>query len=229
MRFGICIFVCAAWLATGGAAKTLASPQKATASPDTGQARTIDGVAARIQDSIITDSEVWELAAFQKLVDGKSKPRAEVIRELVDQWIVRGEADATNYSQPSAQDVNHAYAQLVAQFPSAEEFKKRCDAAGLSESTVRRILREQLYLSRFLDYRFRPAVQVSQSDVEAYYKKELAPQLKAHGQKVPPLDDVQASIREVLVQRAIDKRSKQWIADTRSGLQIDVLPEGNGQ
>src|ERR1700733_15220973 len=52
----------------------------------------IDGVAARIEDDIIMESEVRELSAFQQLVDGKPKPRSDVIRELADQWILRGEA-----------------------------------------------------------------------------------------------------------------------------------------
>ena len=54
--------------------------------------QTIDGVAARIEDGILAESEVRELAAFQKLVDGQAKPREELLRELEDQWIVHGEA-----------------------------------------------------------------------------------------------------------------------------------------
>jgi hypothetical protein len=52
-------------------------------------AQQVDGVAVRIEDDIITESEVRELAAFQMLVDGKTKPRAELIRELSDQWLIR--------------------------------------------------------------------------------------------------------------------------------------------
>src|SRR5271165_6701254 len=63
-------------------------------------AQQVDGVAARIEDDIITESEVRELSEFQQLVDGKSKPRAELIRELSDQWLIRTEATATKYGQP---------------------------------------------------------------------------------------------------------------------------------
>jgi len=189
-------------------------------------ARIIDGVAARIEDDIITESEVRELAAFQLLVDGRAKPRPELIRELADQWIAGGEARVANYPQPSEEDVKRVFEQLVAKFPSPEEFKKRATDAGLTEADVRRLLARQLYLSRFLDYRFRAAAQVDQKQIEAYYDNELVPQLESQGQPVPSLEDVQDAIQEVLVQRAINDRATAWLDETRARLKIDLMSGG---
>jgi hypothetical protein len=188
-----------------------------------GGTQTVDGIAARIEDNIVTESEVRELAAFQELVDGRAQPRSELIRELADQWIIRGEANAARYPPPSPEDVDSAYAKLVKQFPSPEEFKNRCARVGLTEADIRRILEQQLYLSRFLDYRFRPEAQVDDQQIERYYKEELTPQLKARGQMVPPLDEVEDTIREVLVQRVINTQSKKWLDETRERLQIDIV------
>ncbi|HTX13987.1 MAG TPA: hypothetical protein VMD77_01745 [Candidatus Baltobacteraceae bacterium] len=212
--------------ATRGLARAQPASQAAQTSAVDASAQPIDGVAARIEDDILTDSEVRELAAFQQLVDGQSKPRGELIRELADQWIVRGEADASKYPQPTADDVDRAYKQLEAQYSSPAEFDKRRASAGLSEAGIRRMLTQQIYLSRFLDYRFRPAAQVDEKQVQAYYDDEFAPQLKARGEKVPPIDDVEDTIREVLVQRDIDTLSKQWLDDTRSRLKIDIVADG---
>lgn len=192
-----------------------------------GISRNIDGIAARIEDSIITESEVRELGAFQQLVDGHSKSRDEIIRELADQWVVRQEAAATNYKQPSDEAVDAAYKQLMKQFASPAEFQNRLDAVGLSEAAVRRLLRAQLYLSRFLDYRFRPAAQVDEKEIQAYYDNELVPQLKKRGEKIPPLDDVEDTIREVLIQRAIDDHSARWLDETRERLKIEIVPPGD--
>ena len=193
------------------------------ASSSAGSSQTVDGIAARIDDDILTESEVRELGAFQTLVDGQSKSRAELLRELEDQWLVRGEAAAATYPEPSTEDVNLAYSQLEKQFASPAEFRQRCAAVGLSEAAVRRLLQQQLYLSRFLDFRFRPAAQVTDSQIEEYYKNEFVPQLQKSGQPVPALDDVSDTIREVLVQRAISDRATAWLDDTRGRLQIDVL------
>jgi len=191
-----------------------------------GNARMIDGVAARIEDDVITESEVRELAAFQLLVDGRAQPRPELIRELADQWIAGGEARVARYPQPSEEDVKRVLEQLVAKFPSPEEFRKRATDVGLTEADVRRLLAMQLYLSRFLDYRFRAAAQVDQKQVQAYYDNELVPQLESQGQPVPSLEDVEDAIQEVLVQRAINDRATAWLNETRARLKLDVMPEG---
>lgn len=191
----------------------------------TGVPQAIDGIAARIEGDIITDSEVRELAAFQRLAGGKPQSRDEIIRELADQWVVRQEAAATRYQEPSQSDVDLAYSQLVKNFFSPADFQARLIAVGLSDATVRRLLRDQLYLSRFLDYRFRPAAEVSEKQVQDYYDNELVPELKKRGDKIPPLDDVDDKIREVLIQRAIDQRSTQWLDETRARLNIQTVPQ----
>lgn len=173
------------------------------------------------------ESDVRELAGFQELVDGHSKSRSELIQELAGEWIVRSEADGAKYPRPTNDDIDNAYKRLAGQFASPEEFQKRMAASGLSEAAVRRMLGQQLYLSRFLDYRFRPSAQVDQEQIETYYKEEFAPQLKARGERVPPLDNVADTIREVLVQRAITDRANQWIDETRAGLKIDVIDDGS--
>jgi hypothetical protein len=229
MRTLALIFVMAGVAAAQSAS---AQQQPAAAAPavsDAGAGQSIDAIAARIDTDVITESEVRELADFQMLVDGSSKPREEVIRELCDQWIVRGEADAARFPAPSQTEIDNAYAALVKQFPSPDQFQKRRVAAGLTEEAVRRQLRAQLYLSHFIDFRFRPAAEVDDAAVQKYYDEQFVPQLKAKGESIPPLASVQDTIREVLVQQAISDRADQWLGDTRSRLEIDVLPQGDTQ
>lgn len=206
-------------------ARAQADPK--AASPPLGVTQTVDGIAARIEGDIITESEVRELAALQQLANGKPKPRDEIIRELADQWIVRQEAAATRYQEPSQADVNRSYEQLVKNFASPADFEAQLASVGLSDAAVRRLLRDQLYLSRFLDYRFRPTVQVSDQQIQDYYNSELVPELKKRSETVPPLDAVDDKIREVLIQRAIDDRAEKWLDETRSRLNIQILPQGD--
>lgn len=232
MRRAAFVFACVIWLArpVAGVASARTQEQVSSTLPADSAAadgaENVDGVAARIEDGILTESEVRELGAFQTLVDGRAKPREELIRELADQWIVRGEAEAAKYPRPSAEDVDRAYAQFAVQFHSPEEFQSRCAAADLTEAAVRRMLGQQLYLSRFLDFRFRPAAQVDPKQVEEYYGDSFAPPLKARGEAVPPLEDVQDTIREILIQRAINERATQWLDATRERLKIDIVPAG---
>jgi hypothetical protein len=227
----LCIAAFIACFAVLLASRAAAQSQGAASSTSANSSKAvpIDGIAVRIESDIITESEVQELAAYQKLVDGQSQSRADIINDLIDQWIVRGEASAAQYPQPPKSDVDSALAQLEKQFTSAAEFKQRCAAAGISEDAVRRLLQRQIYLSRFLDFRFRPAAQVDSAQVQKYYDETLVPKLNAKGEKVPPVSAVEPEIREVLVQQDIDSLSQQWLNDTRSGLTIDILPQGAGQ
>ena len=227
------IFVMALPLLLCGIGASPACAQSASGSEpgavqEDSKARPIDGVAARIEDDLILESEVRELAAFQKLVDGQAKPRLELMNELADQWIVRGEANTAKYPRPSAAEVDNAYQQFVKQFGPPEEFQKRCADAEITEAAVRRELEQQLYLAHFLDYRFRAAAQVDDKQVETYYNDEFAPQLKTRGEPVPPLEEVEDTIREVLIQRAINARATKWLDDTRERLKIDIVPQGSG-
>lgn len=208
--------------------QTQAKPPSYTALPagSAGGAQEVDAVAARIEDDIITESEVRELMAFQQLVDGHAKPRPEVIQELADQWVVRGEANTAKFPAPSKEDVDRATAQFEEQFTEPGEFEKRRAAAGISESAIRRMVEQQLFLARFIDYRFRPAAQVDQKQIADYYNDEFAAQLKGRGETVPPLDDVEDTIREVLIQRAITDRANKWLEDTRPTLKIDIVSAG---
>jgi hypothetical protein len=228
MRRTLSILGAAVWVASLWAPS--ARPQAAVYSELSGGAigsgaQAVDGVVARIQDDILTESELRELSAFQMLVEGRQKTRSELIGELSDQWIVRGEAAAAKYPEPSTEDVDRAYAQLEKQFHSTDEFKSRCATVGLTEAAVRRELREQLYLSRFLDFRFRPAAQIDDQQIADYYKTEFELQLQKRGEAVPPIENVEDTIREVLVLRAINDRATAWLDDTRKQLKIDVLPE----
>jgi len=226
MRRALLIAGCIGWLAVVPMRAAQQDPPAGGNANGDARGELVDGVAARIEDDIITESEVRELGAFQQLVQGSAKARAELIRELADQWVVRGEIETAKFPPPSAADADRAYLQLEKQFGSPEEFAKRRAAAGISESAVRRLLQEQLYLSRFLDFRFRPAAQIDPKQIEAYYNDDFVPQLRAKNQAIPPLEDVDDTIREVLVQRAINERATQWLDDTRSRLRIDVVNHG---
>jgi hypothetical protein len=187
----------------------------------------VDGIAVRIEDDIIMESEVRELEKFQQLVDGKRKPREEVLRELEDQWVIRGEAKTSKFPSPPSEEVDRAYSSLVSQYGSPEEFQKQLESVGLTEKEVRRLLADQLYFARFLDYRFRPAAQVDDAQVDAYYRDEFVPALSAKGQTAPPLEEVEDRIREVLIERAITERAEKWLDETRQQLRIEI-PEGGG-
>ncbi len=188
----------------------------------------VDRIVARVEDDIITLSEVRELGRYQQLVQGRSDSDDRLLAQLINQWIVKTEATAARFPRPIEAEVNRELERLEKQFPSTEAYRARLRELGLSSAAVRRLVERQLYLARYLDYKFRPAAQVEAAAIEKYYREELVPALAARGQAAPPLENVQDQIRELLVERDISARADRWLEETRSRLKIELETPGKG-
>lgn len=187
----------------------------------------VDGVAARVENDVILLSEVRELGRYQKLVDGQQEKGEQILDRLIDQWIVRTEAETARFPQPSPEEIERSMERLKQSFASAAEYEARRKESGLTDGEVREMIAAQLYLSNYLDSRFRPAVQIDPQEIEKYYNETLAPRAKARGQEAPALDTAREAIQEVLMQRGISAQADQWIRESRSRLHVDKLLGGN--
>jgi hypothetical protein len=187
------------------------------------QARVVDGIVAHIEDDIITLSELRELAAYQQLFDGRSQGNEELRSELIEQWVVNNEATAARFPLPAQAEVDRELARIENSFPSAA-YQQRLAAAGLTPGTLRRIITRQIYLARYLDYKFRSSIQVDDAAIASYYRDHLIPELQAKGQQAPPLADVSAQIRELLIEQGVNDRTAAWFEETKSRLRIELEP-----
>ncbi len=183
----------------------------------------VDRIVARVNSDVITQSDIDELGRFQKLVDGKEQTAPKRLHELVQQWIVQHEASFSGFQAPNAKAVQAALANLEKRFGSRAAFEKKMKEAGLSEADVKHMLEQQIFLSRFLDYKFRPEVQVSEQQIEQYYRKTLVPELKRAGQQVPPLAKVADKVREVLVERNITQLAEAWLKEMEKRWTVEMI------
>lgn len=188
----------------------------------------IDGIAARIGNDVLTDSEVRELEDYQKLVEGKAQDRTKVVAELVDQWVVETDALASKFPHPNPSDVTLEFQTLLKQFPSREQFQARLAQIGLTQDQLRQVIERQLYYVRFLDYKFHAATQVTAAQIQSYYQQDFIPQLQKRGLTVPPMNQVEAQIRELLTQEEINEKAAQWLQDAKARLRIIIQPSGGG-
>jgi hypothetical protein len=184
--------------------------------------RVVDRIVARIEDDIILQSQVRELASFQILIDGQAESDDKLLQELIEQWVVATEADASHFPQPAEFEVDREMARLVAQFPDVEKYRARLRELGISDNQVRQLLTRQIYDERYVDYKFRPSVQVESSDIDGYYRKELLPELEKKKQPAPAFTSVEEDIRELLTQRGITALTAKWLDETKSRLKIEI-------
>jgi hypothetical protein len=183
----------------------------------------VDRIVAKVDTDIILLSDVRALQRYQLFVDGKAESDQDALNRLLDQWIVRNEAQAALFSQPSDEDVNRSLARLKRSFSSPEAFEERKKQTGLTDEEIERMLRAQLYLSNYLDSRFRASIQIDEKDVENFYQTRIVPRAESRGQTPPTMDAARGFIQEALVQRAINEQSDRWLKESRSRLRVENL------
>lgn len=190
----------------------------------TSQTQIVDAIVVRIEDDIITLSELRELAAYQQLLDGRAQSNEEMRSELIEQWMVNNEAMTSAFPLPAQAEVDRELSRVEGGFSSPAIYRQRLDALGLTATAVRRIVTRQIYLARYLDYKFRSSIRVEDAAISGYYRDHLVPQLQAKGQQAPPLTDVTEQIREVLIEQGVNERTAAWFDETKPRLKIELEP-----
>jgi len=189
----------------------------------------IDRIVARVENDIILLSDVRALGRYQQLVESKSESDAQLLDRLIDQWIVRNEADTAQFPKPTEADILAGVDRVQKSFTSATEYETRKMQIGLTDADVKSMVTSQLYLSNYLDSRFRPSAKVESKDVEDFYEKAVVPRAQARGQVVPTLDAAREYIREALIQRSINEQADRWLSESRGRLRVEKRLEANAK
>jgi hypothetical protein len=181
----------------------------------------VDRIVARVENDIILMSDIRALSRYQQFLDGKPETDAQILDRLIDQWMVRTEADVSHFPHASDAEIERGLDRVRKSFTSAEEYEARKKQSGLTDAEIREMVAAQLYLSNYLDSRFRPGVQIDPKTIDDFYQKSVVPRAKARGQEPPPLDDARDFIQEALVQRGINDQADQWLIESKSRLHIE--------
>jgi hypothetical protein len=204
-----------------------ASPASARQAAPQGTGRVVDRIVAHVEGDILLLSQVRELGSFQQLVEGRAESDDRLLAELIEQWIVQTEATESSFPRPAQSEIDRELTRLAAQFGSADSYAAKLREVDVSAAQVRQLLARQIYVARYIDYKFRPLVQIKSEDVQNYFQNELGPQLAKKNQIAPNQADVEGEIRELLTQRAITDLATKWLDETKSRLKIVItLPAG---
>lgn len=205
----------------------------------------LDRVIAVVNGRAILASDLREEMALSILEPSESQPGSETSQEALQRLISRTlirqqirEEDARSV-EPTAQEVQERIGEIRKQLPiCARENCAQDDGwasfllrHGLTERRVRAYVRGRMEILRFIEIRFRQGIQISQQDVETYYRSTLVPQYQA-GQSVPPLNAVAPRIEEILLQQQVNSMFSGWLDSLRNQGEVEVLdpslePAGN--
>jgi len=195
------------------------------------RAEVVDRVIASIGNDAITQSDAEDEYRLERFLEGES-PQArpdpaqlDAARDrLIDQKLLLLEAETEGGELPDLpEEAGKLLDQTRKKFPDESAYQRALQSLGMDEQTLLRHLALQVVTLRLIDQRLRPAAWVEQKEIETYYQNTFVP---AHERRVagppPPLEDVEAQIREILVQQKIGELLTAWLTELRSSHKVKV-------
>ena len=188
-------------------------------------AEIIDRIAISVGNQVITESQIDQdirLTAFLNRASLNLDPaeKKEAARRLVEQALIRREMELSRYPLPTMSDADESMKTIRSRYSSENDFRAALDSYGIDEALLKRRLWWQLTFLRFIEYRFRPGIQVSDADIQRYYQQELERRKGAGGAPAPSLDEMRSSIEQTLTEERIDQDLDRWLADARTQVPI---------
>jgi peptidyl-prolyl cis-trans isomerase SurA len=183
-------------------------------------AEIIDRIAITVGGQVITESQIDQeirITAFlnRDKLDVSAAAKKKAADRLVEQALVKREMDLSHYPLPQAGDASAALEGIKATYPSQADFASALESYGINEADLTRRLLWQVTLLRFIEYRFRPGIQIPDADVQTYYRQQVSSWEKQGLKPIPSLEDSRDQIEEILTQKRIDLALDQWLAGAR--------------
>jgi hypothetical protein len=149
-----------------------------------------------------------EVAVFQRL---RGEGERVALDGLIDEQLMYREAARLPQAVPTAEEEQRAFESLRARTPPA---------GGDEEEQLRRVARRQASILKYVDFRFRPQVRVSEESVRAAYDAQARPDGPAFEQAAAPL-------RARLAEEDLSRRIEEWVKELRRSAEIryNATPE----
>jgi len=200
----------------------------------TGQeAEVLDRVAVAAGQQIVTLSAIRRQLRLESLASGEPvqdtpDDRRRAASRLIDQTIVMREIELSRFTPPTMAEAEKTIDQYLKNTGrTRERLQAEIKQLGFTEDDFKREVQWRLSVSRFIEFRFSPGVQVSDEEIEQYYRGEFAKSFKKLNPTMepPPLDEVRPSIQRILVARKTNVTMEQWLTRMRESLRVRFFEE----
>ena len=190
----------------------------------------LDRIVVTLNGHVILLSD-WEdelryesLMSGRKLEDVTAGEQKAALDHLIDQELMREQMRPADSKPIPAEQIDKQVqvvkADVLRDDPGAS-WNEVLSKYRLSEDFVRSRIATELQQLQLVDSRFRPSVQVSQAEIEQYYKDQLVPKLPV-GDPVT-LSEATPKIREILLQGKVNQMVDSWLESLRTQAQIKAF------
>jgi hypothetical protein len=177
---------------------------------------------------LITYSDlIWQLALQPntQLANPTSAELNRALRLLIDQRLILQEAEKLPTIVPTPAEISNARTELSRYFPNEPAFRERLQRVGLTSEKLDEILEQRLKMEKYLDFRFRNFVVISQKELADYYRDVYVPRFQARnpGRIVPTQEQARAEIEKTLMEAKIESDTDAFLDTARERAEIVML------
>ena len=186
----------------------------------------IDSIAVIVGNSIVKDSDIERDLRVTAFLDGAPldlgrEARKKAAKRLIDQIFIRREIRLGDYPAATPEEAGQQLDALKKQkFKTNTAFQNALARYGLTEADLRSQFQWQLTVLRFIDARFKPAVLVSDQEIEQYYGAHRAALAREHPGKTS-LHDLEDIVRDILTGEKVNQLFFSWLDEQRQGVKIE--------
>lgn len=185
-------------------------------------------VNAGARTDLITYSDLlWQLALQPNtsLANPNSDDLNRALRLVTDQRLILQEAEKLPTIAPTDEEIKSARDELVKAFPSLAEFQQRLLRVGLTSLKLDEILEQRVRIEKYLDFRFRNFVLISQKEIADYYQDIYVPRLRSRspGQIIPTQEEARGEIERTLTEAKIESDTDAFLDSARERAEIVIL------
>jgi hypothetical protein len=182
----------------------------------------------RCQVCLVTYSDLlWQLALQPNtvLVNPSSDELNRALSLIIDQRLILQEAEKLPSIAPTAEEIAAARDELAKAFPSQAELQSRLQSVGLTAEKLNEIIEQRVKIEKYLDFRFRNFVVVTQKEIADYYRDVYVPRLRsrAPGQIMPTLEQASPAIEKTLTEAKIETDTNAFLDNARERAEIVTL------
>ena len=184
-----------------------------------------------VRTDLITYSDlIWQLALEPN--SPIERPSSEILnralRLVINQRLILQEAEKLPTIAPTDEEVRTEISNLIKFFPSPAEFEQRLRRVGFTsvdDEQFRIIVRQRVAINKYLDFRFRSFVVVTQKEVADYYRDVFVPRFQRQnpGRIVPALEQIGKQLEEQLTEDKIESETDAFLEAARERAEITVL------
>jgi hypothetical protein len=191
----------------------------------------IDRIAIIVGNSPVKDSDIernLRITDFlnNEPVDLGAVSRKKAAKRLIDQVFLRREIRIGDYPAATPEEAGQQLDALKkARFKTNAAYLDAVRRYRLIDADLRIEFQWQLTVLRFIEARFRPAVLVSDEEIERYYHEHQAALVRKHPGKAS-LEDLQQEIRDTITGEQVNKQFFSWLDEQRQTVKLRFLEEG---